>query len=99
MITNEELLQVIAECEDAKPSLATCEKLATFYTIYDHQNPRQEVTQVSEPVVRISGTSDAAQILNGMAADKAWAAVSELIDAVQVLNPKLYRNFISKLAE
>lgn len=99
MISNKELLQVIAECENGKPSLANCEKLATFYTIYDHNNPKHETVQKTESLVQLNSNSEAAQMINGMEADKAWQTVIELIEAVQVLNPKLYRKFIEKLAE
>lgn len=99
MISNKELLQVIAECENGKPSLANCEKLATFYTIYDHNNPKHETVQKTESFVQLNSNSEAAQMINGMEADKAWQTVIELIEAVQVLNPKLYRKFIEKLAE
>ena len=98
MISDRELLQVIAECENGKPSLANCEKLATFYTIYDHRNP-QAVEQPKEPLVLIESDSEVARLLNGMDTKKAWSAVMELIEAVQVLNPKLFRSFMEKLAE
>lgn len=99
MISDKELLQAIAECENSRTSYANCEKLATFYTIYDHQNPKHETVQKTESLVRLDNNSEAAQMINGMEADKAWQTVIELIEAVQVLNPKLYRKFIEKLAE
>lgn len=99
MIDKKELLQVIAECENGKPSLANCEKLATFYTIFDHCYPEHETVQAKESVVRLDNNSDVAQMIDGMESDKAWRIVIELIEAVQVLNPKLYRNFMTKLAE
>lgn len=40
--------------------------------------------------MEIAGNKDAVEV---------WALVDELVDAVQVLNPKLYQNFIAKLAE
>lgn len=89
---------MIAECENGKPSLANCEKLATFYTIYDHRNP-QAVEQPKEPLALIESDSEVARLLNGMEANKAWSAVMELIEAVQVLNPKLFRSFMKRLAE
>lgn len=98
MISDRELLQVIAECENGKPSLANCEKLATFYTIYDHRN-QSAVEQPKEPLVLIESDSEVARLLKGMDAKKAWSAVMELIEAVQVLNPKLFRSFMEKLAE
>lgn len=99
MISDRELLQVIAECENGKPSLANCEKLATFYTIYDHRNPPDCEGKTNETSVLIESDSEVARLLNGMDTKKAWSAVMELIEAVQVLNPKLFRSFMEKLAE
>ena len=99
MISDRELLRAIAECEESNTSYANCEKLATFYTIYDHRNPKHEVVQRAESIVKIDNNSEVAQVINGMESEKVWQTVIELIEAVQVLNPKLYRSFISKLAE
>lgn len=36
MITERELLDAIRECEAAPVTYSTCEKLACFYTLYEH---------------------------------------------------------------
>lgn len=93
MISKRELEQAIRECENAKVSYSTCDKLATFYTLYDHLYPTEEVVEVP----RIE--SKVLEIARGKDAVEVWALVDELIDAVQVLHPKLYQSFIAKLAE
>lgn len=98
MISDKELLQAIAECENGENSYTNCEKLATFYTVYDHRNPDHERLQIKESLVQIDDESEIAQMINGMESGKAWQLVIELIEAVQVLNPKLYQSFIQKLA-
>lgn len=96
MISKRELEQAIRECEDGRVSYQNCEKLATFYTLYDHlyaEYPQEEVMdqpRIESKVLEIAGNKDAVEV---------WALVDELVDAVQVLNPKLYQNFIAKLAE
>lgn len=96
MISKRELEQAIRECENGRVSYQNCEKLATFYTLYDHlyaEYPQEEVMdqpRVQSKILEMAGDKDAVQV---------WALVDELVDAVQVLNPKLYQNFITKLAE
>lgn len=96
MISKRELEQAIRECENGRVSYQNCEKLATFYTLYDHlyaEYPQEEVMdqpRVQSKVLEMAGDKEAVQV---------WALVDELVDAVQVLNPKLYQNFIAKLAE
>lgn len=96
MISKRELEQAIRECENGRVSYQNCEKLATFYTLYDHlyaEYPQEEVVyqpRIESKVLEIAGNKDAIEV---------WALVDELVDAVQVLNPKLYQNFIAKLAE
>lgn len=105
MITKKELLDAIAECEQGKPNYNTCEKLATFYTIYDHvhaepkQQERVEAIQVEEVVVSHKGDTEFADLVDGMDAERAWQIVEELVEAVQVLHPKLYRSFVEKMAD
>lgn len=96
MISKKELEQAIRECEQAKVSYQTCEKLATFYTVYDHLY-NEAVQEVAVP--RETIPSKVMELANGKSADDVWKLVDELVDAVQVLNPKLYDNFVRKLAE
>ena len=96
MISKAELETAIREYEAAPNNYSNCEKLATFYAIYDHMygaGPK------GEEVVAYSGKSEFADAIRGQAPDKAWAVMDELMDAVSVLNPKLYRGALDKLRE
>ena len=96
MITRTELETAIREYESVPNTYSNCEKLATFYTLYDHMygaEPRGE-----EKVV-FKGKSEFAEVVNGTAPMHAWAVMEELMDALSVLNPKLYQGALDKLAE
>ena len=103
MITREELLEAIEECENGKPSYNTCQKLATFYTIYDHVHaePKEEIktVQIEQEIVSHNGDTEFANLVDGMNAEKAWTVIDELVEAVKILHPKLYRSLIDKMAE
>lgn len=96
MISKQELEQAIRECEEARVSYQTCEKLATFYTVYDHLYQEDHTYQISHDarppskILDMAGGKDDAEI---------WRLIEEMVDAVQVLLPKLYNSFIEKLTE
>ena len=100
MITEQALLEAIAECQgERNPDARTCRNLASFYTILDHIN--QELQQ---PVINQSYSYDAGYTnseLSKAIQEKGLAnvlpALDELLDAVQVYNPKLYKSFLRKL--
>ncbi len=108
MLTEKELLEAIEECQSALPkNFSTCEKLAVFYTILDHlnaensyktmlsadSNPRENL----ETVVGDYGTSEFFAAVRGKEAEKVWPIFGELMDALKVLNPKLYTRTIERL--
>lgn len=99
MFTKRELLSAIKECENAPANYQCIEKLAHLYAVYDHlysesiQNP----TVKDECIVGEYGESDFLQAISGQDASKVWALMDELMDALKVLNPKLYDNCFTKL--
>lgn len=96
MISKAELETAIREYEAAPNTYSNCEKLATFYTIYGYMYGAEPK---GEEVVAYSGKSEFADAVRGQAPDKAWAVMDELMDAISVLNPKLYRSALDKLTE
>lgn len=106
MISERELLDAIDECQNVLPSnFSTCEKLAVFYTILDHlkaensfmmsADPQPQV--VEETVIGDYGTSEFYSAVCGKEAGKVWSIFGELMDALKVLNPKLYSRTIERL--
>lgn len=99
MITEQALLEAIAECQgERNPDARTCRNLASFYTILDHMT--QELQQ---PVInQYSGDdgytgSELSRAIQEKGLANVLPALDELLDAVQVYNPKLYKSFLRKL--
>ena len=110
MITEQDLLEAIAECQGQRnPNANTCIKLAAYYTILN--NLQQSDTPVShggysysspsntENTVEYTSSTDFAKIINGKSASTMWAIVDELMSALMYLNPKLYNDAMTKFSE
>lgn len=108
MITEHELLVAIDECQNALPStFSTCEKLAVFYTILDHLRaknssvPMMSADAESKPFAEIvignHGNTDFFSAVRGKDASKVWLILGELMDALLVLNPKLYSRTMERI--
>ena len=108
MITEADLQEAISECLGQRnPSASTCIKLAAFYTI------RKELFGSYEPAPvysRSSGSTNSAMVgytsdtefaqsIHGKDPDTVWAVVDELMEALRVVNPRLYRGVINKIEE
>lgn len=107
MITEHDLKEAIAECEGTRnPTANTCIKLAAFYTILNQMkgepSPINWTPQYSmmaeKPEIRYS-ESEFSQIAEKKGIDKVFPIVDELMDALMVLNPGLYRSVIRKIDE
>lgn len=99
MISREELQEAIRECEAMPETYQNCEKLATFFAIYDHLygEARPAVETVEESVIGNYGDSEFFRKISGQDAAKIWAEVNGLLDALQALNPQLYKNFMNRI--
>ena len=97
MISKAELETAIRSYEDAPNNYSNCEKLATFYTLYDRMYGAQPVNE--GVAVGYSGKSEFADVVHGKDPDAAWAVMDELLDALSVLQPKLYNGTLDKLRE
>lgn len=111
MITEQDLLEAIAECQGQRnPSSQTCIKLAAYYTILNnlHQTSDTPVSHGgysrsssphTENAVEYTSNTDFAKIINGKSASTMWAIVDELMSALMYLNPKLYNDAMIKFSE
>ena len=107
MISEKELLDAIDECQYKLPNnFTTCEKLAVFYTILDHLKkaedsfePMKSADPAPEPekVIGSYGTTEFYLAVGGKESSKVWSIFGELMDALKVLNPKLYSRTIERL--
>lgn len=101
MLNKKDVEQAIRECENARESYQNCEKLATFYTIYDHlfteAQPKAELQQ--ETVIGDYGDSELMMAVEGKDAEKVWAVIEELGEVLKATNPPLYQGVIRKMAD
>ncbi len=106
MISEKDLQDAIAECQGERhPNAHTCIKLAAYYTIYDHLYPKQaEQAQpqtifqsVDEDIVGDYGESDFYKTIAGRKAADVWAVMNELMETIQVINPRLYDGVMRQL--
>lgn len=105
MFTERELLEALDECQNDLPkTFSTCEKMAVFYTILDHLQAENSYGMSHDPapkkeekVIGDYGTSEFFTAASGKEAEKVWQIFGELMDALKVLNPKLYSRTIERL--
>ena len=99
MFTKNDLINAIVECEKDPKNYHDCEKLATFYTIFDHLYTQAEpiIRETKEAVVGDYGDTEFFHRIKGKKPDEVFSLIQELLDAIQVLNPNLYVSFMSKL--
>lgn len=96
MISKTELENAIKEYENAPGNYSNCEKLATFYALHDHLYGGEPV---GEEIVSVEGKSEFANAVTGKRPKEAWAVIDELMDALSVLNPRLYQGTLDKIRE
>ena len=101
MLTKPQLLDAIDELEQATSTYQDCEKLATFYLLYDHLygDKRPEVTAAEEVIIGRHGTSDFLRAVEGKNADDVWRIIDELAESVAAFQPRLYQAVLQQLAE
>lgn len=108
MISERDLQNAIAECQGERhPNANTCIKLAAYYTIYDHLYPKQAeqieaVPQtifqtVDEDTIGDYGDSDFYRVISGRKAAEIWPIMNELMETIQVINPRLYDGVMRQL--
>ena len=108
MITERDLQDAIAECQGERhPNANTCIKLAAYFTIYEHLFPQQAeeaediphkiFTTVNEDIIGNYGDSDFYRVIKGRKAADIWAIMNDLMDTIQVINPKLYDGVMREL--
>jgi hypothetical protein len=110
MITKQDLLEAIAECQgERNPDARTCMKLAAFYTILDHFDSEDEVIKptvnysysppVASNVASYTSGTEFSQAIDGKDINKVLATADEAFDAVRTFAPQIYDVIIEKFFE
>lgn len=109
MILKQDLLDAIAVTEKKPNDYHKCEKLATYYTLLSHLYP--DVPQESAPerlpgysfdpapvgVVGSYGESEFLTAMSGKDERFAWELMDELMQALSVINPRLFESVMRKI--
>ena len=113
MITENDLLEAIAECQGVRnPRAETCVKLAAYYTLLDHlYGDKREAGPIPAPAPAYSyaahgparianyGMSEFAQMIEGREPDDVWPIMEELMRVLQAANPRLYNGVMRQLED
>lgn len=103
MFSRAEILNAIDELETSPATYQNAEKLATFYSIYDHlyvkEEPMSRIESIKEVIIGKYGDSEFMKAIEGKKAEDVWLVLDELLGIVQALQPRLYNATIEKLKE
>lgn len=103
MFSKNELLDAIDELEMSPATYQNAEKLATFYTLYDHlyvkKEPMNRIESVREVTIDKYGDSDFLKAITDRNSQDVWMVMDELMSMLQVMQPKLYQATIDKIKE
>ena len=104
MISEQALQEAIAECQGQRnPTRDTCMMLAAFYTIQDHLYPVPSYSFASPPEraeqVSYTSGSEFSEAIRGRDVNDVLPVLDEMMDAVKVLLPRLYKGVMNKLSE
>lgn len=84
MISARELERTISDLENAPTSLANCEKLATFYFLYDRMQSEKIKT------VKATGGSEFMRLIYDKDVNEVLKIIDELMQTIEVVHDKLY---------
>lgn len=102
-MNRKELEDAINELEHKQQNYQTIEKLAHLYSVYNElYNNIPNDTEYSrqaekQPTIVFNGDDEFTLLINKIGIEKAFPVIVELIEVVQVTNPKLYNGFIRKM--
>lgn len=103
MFSKNELLDAIDDLEMAPATYQNAEKLATFYTLYDHlyvqKEPMNRIESVREVTIDMYGDSEFLKAITDRNSQDVWLVMDELMSMLQVMQPKLYQATIDKIKE
>lgn len=106
MITKHDLESAIAECQGKRdPDARTCMMLAAFYTIkremFGEEKQAEQYSYAPAPIrntIEIDSGSEFARVVNGMEMDEFLPIIDELMETLQIIQPRLYDAVMMKLS-
>lgn len=106
MIRIEDLDSAIAECQGKRnPDAKTCIMLAAFYTIkremFGEEKEAEHYSYAPAPVrntIELDSGSEFARAINGMDLDEFLPIIDELMETLQIIQPRLYDAVMGRLS-
>ncbi|MBO5941568.1 MAG: hypothetical protein J6R18_10285 [Kiritimatiellae bacterium] len=107
MVTRQDLDEAIRECEGAPATYAVCQKLAVLYTVRDYlygnlgsrMSHAEENGRKREDMIGDYGDSEFLRLVCGKAAAEVWDILGELMETLQIINPRLYDGVMRRIDE
>lgn len=103
MFSKSQLLDAIDELENSCTTFQDCEKLATFYSLYDHlygsSIPVPTVETIRETIIADNGDSEFLRAISGKDPHAVWQIMDEVMDTVRAFQPRLYDATLQKIRE
>lgn len=103
MFSKKELMDAIDELERSPSTYQNAEKLATFYLLYDHLYGDQRMMSSSETLREViidkHGESEFLRQISGKDAESVWRVMDELMETIQMLQPRLYQATLERISE
>lgn len=104
MIRPQDIEEAIAECQgERNPDARICRNLAAFYIIQDHMNKKEEDANIIEggysfaPEIEYHSDSEFYQAVSRMNHSDIVALFDEVMETLQIVNPRLYNSIMRKL--
>ena len=94
MISLETIEREISELEARETSYKVCERLAWLYTVRDHLLPKQK----DEVTTYLSG-SEFLEVASGVSYPALMQVLNDHMQALSVLQPKVYESVLSKIRD
>lgn len=103
MFSKKELLEAIDELEASPATYQNAEKLATFYSLYDHlyveKEPMSRIESVREVKIDRYGDSEFLEAITDKNPEDIWMVMDELMSTLQALNPRLYQATMDRIKQ
>ena len=103
MFSKKELLEAIEELEASCSTYQNAEKLATFYSLYDHlyveKEPMSRIESVREVTIDRYGDSEFLEAITDKNPEDIWMVMDELMSTLQALNPRLYQATMDRIKQ
>jgi len=99
MFSESELIKAIEELEKAPLTFQNAEKLAVFYTLYDHLLSAQRSNNGINKEITIGRYEGSClyQAISGRNAKEVWRIMNELMKVIKVSQPELYESTLRKI--